>query len=84
MYELLLTNARPVPASIERIEVLDYDRQARVLASLEGESLVAAMRNLAMQPVADASIAPDASKLVFVELAFDHAGTLPPTPSSIG
>ncbi len=27
VYELWLSNARPVPAAIERIEVLDYDRQ---------------------------------------------------------
>jgi hypothetical protein len=77
VYELWLTNARPVPASIERIEVLDYDRQTRVLATLEGEALVAALRDLAMRPVADAALAGDTSKLVFVELAFDSATAVP-------
>lgn len=77
VYELWLTNARPVPAALERIEVLDYDRQDRVLATLEGAALVAAMRDLAMHPVSDASLAANASKLVFVELAFDAKDRVP-------
>ena len=32
VYELVLSNARPVTASIEQIEVLDYDHPERVLS----------------------------------------------------
>jgi hypothetical protein len=77
VYELWLTNAGPVPAAVERIEVLDYDRQDRVLVTLEGAALVSAMRDLTMRPVSDASLAANASKVVFVELAFDAKGSVP-------
>ncbi|MGH7787969.1 MAG: M23 family metallopeptidase [Candidatus Binatia bacterium] len=77
VYELWLTNARPVPATIERIEVLDYDHQDRVLAALDGAALQAAMRDLASRPVDDATLAPDASKLILVELAFDRRADTP-------
>lgn len=77
VYELWLTNARPAPATIERIEVLDYDNQDRVVAVFEGAALVAAMRDLAMRAVTDAALAANASKLVFVELAFDAKQSVP-------
>ncbi len=77
VYELWLTNARPVPAVVERIEVLDYDHQNRVLATLAGESLRAALHELSGRPSADASLAPNASKLAFVELVFDQRGAVP-------
>lgn len=77
VYELWLTNARPVPATIARITVLDYDQQTRVLATLEGSALRDAMHDLATRPVTDASLAPNASKLVYVELTFDDPTRVP-------
>jgi hypothetical protein len=77
VYELWLTNARPVPAALERIEVLDYDKQDRILATLEGPQLLAVLRDLAMQPVGDASLPANASKIVFVELVFDARPAVP-------
>jgi hypothetical protein len=77
VYELWLTNARPVPATVDRIEVLDYDKQDRVLKSLDGVNLMAATRDLAMRATTDASLDANAAKIVFVELAFDAKGDVP-------
>lgn len=77
VYELWLTNARGVPATVERIEVLDYDKQDRVLKSLDGADLLAATRDLAMRPVTDMALDPNAAKIVFVELASDAKSDVP-------
>ncbi|MCW5889932.1 MAG: M23 family metallopeptidase [bacterium] len=77
VYELWLTNARPVPATLTRLTVLDYDQQSRVLATLEGATLREAMHDLATRPVTDLSLAPNESKLAYVALAFDALATVP-------
>lgn len=77
VYELWLTNARPVPATVTRITVLDYDEQTRVLATLEGDVLRDATHDLAMRRVTDTTLAPNESKVVFVELAFDDPKRVP-------
>src|SRR5258706_14550703 len=41
VYELWLTNAGAVPASVNLIEVLDYDPYERLLVTLEGETQMA-------------------------------------------
>ncbi|MGE3499697.1 MAG: M23 family metallopeptidase [Candidatus Binatia bacterium] len=77
VYELWLTNSRAVPATIERIEVLDYDKQNRVVATFAGEPLLEALHDLAARRSADASLAPGTGKLVFVELIFDDRAAVP-------
>jgi hypothetical protein len=77
VYELWLTNARPVPATIERVDVLDYDHQERVVATLAGDALKSALHTLSARPAEDASLAPSMSKLVFVELAFATRADVP-------
>src|SRR5262245_4167265 len=77
VYELWITNTRAQPATVERIEVLDYDHRDRVVGSLEGDALRGATRELSLAPAADMSLVPNASKLLFVELGFDDATTVP-------
>ncbi|HEV7733248.1 MAG TPA: M23 family metallopeptidase [Candidatus Binatia bacterium] len=77
VYELWLTNARPVPATVTRIEVLDYDHQDRVLATLDGATLTSAARELTRKPATDVALGTNESKLVFVELAFDDRARVP-------
>src|SRR5262245_62025940 len=77
VYELWITNTRAQPATVERIEVLDYDHQDRVLRALAGDALRAATRELSLEPAADMGLAQNASKLVFIELSFDDAKTVP-------
>jgi hypothetical protein len=80
VYELLLTNARAVPATLTRVSVLDGAHHERVVKTLEGPTLRAALHELNTRPAADLVLAPNASRLLFVELAFD-AGT--PVPDAI-
>lgn len=77
VYELWLTNARPVPATIERIEVVDYDAQDRVVARLDGATLTSAIYDVTRKPGGDGALAPNTSKMVFVELAFDDRSRVP-------
>jgi hypothetical protein len=77
VYELWLSNATPAPASVERIEVLDYDHQSRVVATIAGDALLSNMRDLSLRPAIDASLPPSTSKLVFVELTFGERSAIP-------
>lgn len=77
VYELWLTNARPIPATVTRIDVLDYDAQGRVLATLAGEALASALYDVTRKRAGDGALAPSTSKLAFVELAFDDPAHVP-------
>lgn len=70
VYELELTNTKPAAATLQRIDVLDADHPARVLASYAGPALVASLRTLKPAPADSAVIPFGASRLFFVELAF--------------
>jgi hypothetical protein len=77
VYELLLTNAKRVPATIERIEVLDADNRARVLRTLAGADLAATTMHLSGRPAADRVLGQDQSHIVFIELSFDRGSDVP-------
>ncbi|MBX3268958.1 MAG: M23 family metallopeptidase [Sandaracinaceae bacterium] len=77
VYELRLLNVRPVEAELTALEVLDYDARERRVSRLEGDALLGAMRGLTLRPVEDRRIAPDAGRVVFVELAFDARDDVP-------
>lgn len=76
VYELLLTNAKRVPAELIRLEIRDQDTD-RVVDALEGDRLVAALRNLNVDPVDDASLASSESRVVLLSLGFDSAREAP-------
>lgn len=77
VYELWLSNTRPVPATIERLDVLDYDRQDRVVGSFADDALKAVTRELSAAPATDLTLAPNASKLVLLALVFDQKRAVP-------
>jgi hypothetical protein len=77
VYELQLTNAKAIPATIRRVVVLDQADPDRVIETIKGRNLVENMRTLATTPVEDATIEPNGSRLLFVQLAFDSAGQAP-------
>ena len=77
MYELLLTNAKAVPATIRRVAVLDEADRHRVIARFHGRSLIENMRTLAPSAVENATIEPNGSRLLFVNLVFDRRGQVP-------
>jgi len=76
VYELLLTNAKRVPAELQRIEVTNQDTGA-VVRTLEGETLVAALHDLNVDRVPDAALASSESRLVLITLDFGSADDAP-------
>jgi len=76
VYELRLTNAKAVPATIERVDVLDARDHTRVLRTLAGGELVAATVHLTSRP-GPTTLAQDESRIVFIELAFDRRQDVP-------
>lgn len=78
VYELLLTNAKAVPATLEAVEVLDADSGTTVLRS-EDEELVALMRTLDAQPAEDADLPPNQSRMVYITVPFDSEEDIPAT-----
>ncbi len=86
-YDLQLTNASRVPASLEKIEVVDGRDPARVLASFSGRQLVDAacppgdcnrLRLLPSADAPDAAIPPQESRALLVDVAFDSLAQAPP------
>lgn len=87
VYELMLTNGRPIPASVDEIKVLDYYDQLRVLGTVTATEIVDLGVNLSGRPRlepetpslldADAILQPNESMVIFIELAFEAAGEIP-------
>lgn len=77
VYELWLTNAKAVPATIERIEVLDAANPARVLHTLSGPELVRRIALLNTRPAESAVLAPNQSRMIFVEVTFPDERAIP-------
>lgn len=88
VYELWLTNARQVPATIDTLEVVDFDDQSRVLASFTGAELAVAQlsvrpRESRIEPDGETLVAddpelePNESMLAFIELTFDDESEVP-------
>jgi hypothetical protein len=77
VYELWLTNAKALPATVGRIEVLDAADHSRVVKSLSGDELAAAFVRLTGRPAGATTLAQDESRIVFVELGFDRRADVP-------
>lgn len=75
-YDVELTNASAVPATLTRLDVVDAADRSRVLASFGGPDLVERLRRLPSAPATDAAVPPQESRLLFVDLA-GAPGTLP-------
>lgn len=89
VYEVMLTNARTVPASINSLSVLDFDDTERELASFSADELTATQ--LSVRPRDAATLEPDGetlaadddvlepneSMLVFIELTFASEAEVP-------
>jgi len=75
IYELQLTNTRPLPATIRSIDVLEASDASKLITSFSGPDVVKRMRTLA--PAADAKIGPNEVRLFYIELAFKDAARIP-------
>ncbi len=70
VYELRLTNTKPAPARLVKIQVLDADHPARVLATYQGAKLLDNLRTLQPRPAQSATIPLGEGRLFYIELTF--------------
>jgi hypothetical protein len=77
VYELVLTNAKGLPATLQKVEVLDGDNPSRVITTFEGNTVLHRLFTLAPTPATNADIEPNGSRLFFIELAFDSRAQVP-------
>src|SRR3954468_13507121 len=76
VYELILTNTKPVPASLDAVEVLDPTNDSQVLR-LEDKDLLDNLRTLDVKPVPDASLQPNEARLLYLTAIFDSEDAIP-------
>ena len=76
VYELMLTNTKPVPASLDAVDVLDAADGSKLLG-LEGKDLTDNLRTLDVQPVEDGSLPPNESRLLYITAVFDTEADIP-------
>jgi hypothetical protein len=77
VYELVLTNASPTPATLRKIEALDANKPSAVLASYEGKELVGHLRTMGNTPAENAEIEFNGTRLFLIDFALD-SGAAPP------
>ena len=77
VYELILTNANPTPATIQRIEVLESTKSANVLAVYQGRELLSHMRSMGSTPVPSTDIEFNGARLFLINLVFDRGAPVP-------
>ncbi len=85
-YDLQVTNASSVPATLDKLDVVDGLDPAKVLASLSGARLVDPtclagdcnrLRRLPSTDAPDSAIPPQESRAVLVDIAFDSLAEAP-------
>lgn len=74
VYELLLTNAKSVPATLERLEVRAGEK---IVRSFAGDAWKASLRTLSASPVEDAVLPASTSRILLVTLSFDRRDLVP-------
>src|SRR5262245_2549835 len=77
VYELELSNANRVTATLKKIEVLDAGNSTQVLASYEGSELLARLRTLGNKAADSPEIEFNGTRLFLLHLAFDSQDAIP-------
>src|SRR5438477_785572 len=77
VYELQLTNTRPLPGTVRSIDVLEAPNASKLITSFSGSHIVKRMRTLAPAPATVAKFRADEVRLFYIELAFKEAADIP-------
>jgi Peptidase family M23 len=77
VYELILTNTSPTPATLKKIEVLDGLNSAKPLASYNGQELLLCLRTTGTLAAENPTIEFNSTRLFLIDLALDPAIALP-------
>ena len=78
---VVVTNTKPTPATLKKVEVLDARSQGvqstAVVASYEGDALVSRLRTLANTPANSPEIEFNGTRLFLIDLTFDSQAQVP-------
>jgi hypothetical protein len=69
VYELVLTDASPTPATLEKIEVTGASSSSPVLASYSGKDLLSSLKTRARLPAENATIEFNGTRLFLIDLS---------------
>jgi hypothetical protein len=77
VYELVLTNAMRVTATLKKVEVLDGNHPSRILAAFEGKDLRSRLRTLANTTATSPEIESNSTRLFLIDLTFNSRAAVP-------
>lgn len=77
VYELVLTNTSPTPATLKKIEVVDGSNPSKTLASYDGTGLLSCLRTTGRLTVENPTIEFNSTRLFLIDLSLDPAIALP-------
>lgn len=78
VYELELSNATRLPATLNQIQVLDARDPSRIIMTYKDGELLTRLRALENATANRSEIAPSQTRLFLIDLAFDSQTALPP------
>lgn len=77
VYELVLTNTSPTPATLKKIEVLDEKSTSKALASFDGPGLLSCLRTTGRLTVDNPTVEFNSTRLFLIDVVLDPATALP-------
>ena len=78
VYELVLTNASPTSATLQKVEAVDAANPSRVLAGWEGKALLADLRTTGNTQAPTPVIAFNETRLLLLQIALEKGTVIPP------
>ncbi len=78
VYELILTNASPTAATVQKVEAVEAAKPSQVVATLEGPAIVASLRTTASTPAGNAEIPFNETRLLLLEIDLKDGAAVPP------
>jgi hypothetical protein len=76
-YELVLTNTKPTPATLQKIEVLDAAQPSTVFATYQGDTLSPRLRTLVNTLAKSPEMEFNGTRLFLIDLTFDTPARIP-------
>ncbi len=77
VYELVITNTNPTQATLNKISVLDASNPDKVMATFEGDALLARLRPAIAPPVKNANIEQSTTRLFLIDIALPASEAIP-------
>lgn len=77
VYELVLTNTNPTPATLEKIEVVEASNPSKALASYAGQELLSRLRTTGSSAAENPTIEFNSTRLFLIDFTLDPASARP-------